>query len=100
MAYSRPFWARTAHSLFPLALFNKSLRRTLGAWLRDSSLWAKCLYFQSFMIIQPPDIFPDGRVSMCDGCPDSMIYDGRLIWKCRVDELQKFGDFIQCAPRR
>jgi hypothetical protein len=51
------------------------------------------------MIIQPVDIFTDGRISMCDGCPDSMYYNGRLAWKCRVDELQKFGGYIQCVPK-
>jgi len=51
------------------------------------------------MIIQPVDVFADGRISMCDGCPDSMFFKGRMVWKCRVDELQKFGGFIQCVPR-
>jgi hypothetical protein len=57
------------------------------------------LHIQSTMIIQPVDVFTDGRISMCDGCPDSMFYQGKMIWKCRADELQKFGGFIQCVPR-
>jgi hypothetical protein len=37
---------------------------------------------------------------MCDGCPDAVPYDGRLVWSCRVEELQRVrrpGDL--CASR-
>jgi len=99
LAYTRPCLARNVQFLFPLALFNRSWRRVLGKWLLKPSQLLKPLYIQSIMIIQPVDVFSDGRISMCDGCPDAMIYNGRLVWKCRVDELQKFGDFVQCVPR-
>jgi uncharacterized Fe-S cluster-containing radical SAM superfamily protein len=99
LAYTRPCLSRNVQRLLPLALFNRSLRPPFWKWLRNPADWLKPLYLQSFMIIQPVDVFPDGRISMCDGCPDSMVYDGRLVWKCRVDELQKFGGFIQCRPR-
>jgi hypothetical protein len=52
------------------------------------------------MIIQPPDILPDGRQNMCDGCPDGFYYEGRFIWKCRMDELEKYGDFVTTVPRK
>jgi pyruvate-formate lyase-activating enzyme len=99
LAYTRPCLARNVQQLFPLALFNRSLRPAFFKWLRNPAAWRKPLYLQSFMIIQPVDVFTDGRISMCDGCPDSMVYNGRLVWKCRVDELQKFGGFVQCVPR-
>ena len=85
--------------LFPLALFSRGLRKALWKWLKNPGDMLKSLFIQSFMIIQPVDVFADGRISMCDGCPDSMFYKGRLVWKCRVDELQKFGGFVQCVPR-
>ena len=68
-------------------------------WLKNPPKLFKPLHIQSTMIIQPVDVFTDGRISMCDGCPDSMFYKGRMIWKCRADELQKFGGFVQCVPR-
>jgi uncharacterized Fe-S cluster-containing radical SAM superfamily protein len=100
LAYTRPCLARNVQFLLPLSLFNRSLRRAFGKWLKNPLDWRKPLYLQSIMIIQPVDVFADGRISMCDGCPDSMVYGGRLVWKCRVDELQKFGGFIQCVPKK
>jgi hypothetical protein len=29
--------------------------------------------FQSIMIIQPADVLDDGRINMCDACPDITI---------------------------
>jgi MoaA/NifB/PqqE/SkfB family radical SAM enzyme len=99
IAYARPCWARNMQVIFPLALFSRGLRKALWQWLTKPLDMLKSLYIQSFMIIQPVDVFADGRISMCDGCPDSMFYKGRMVWKCRVDELQKFGGFVQCVPR-
>ena len=41
----------------------------------------------------------DGRQSMCDSCPDIIPYKGRLVWSCRVDELEKFGSFVAFGPK-
>jgi organic radical activating enzyme len=99
LAYNRPCVSRNMQLLFPLSVFNRSLRRVLWRWLKHPTELFKPLHIQSTMIIQPVDVFTDGRISMCDGCPDSMFYKGRMIWKCRADELQKFGGFVQCVPR-
>jgi hypothetical protein len=99
LAYTRPCLLNKAQVLFPLSLFSKGLRKVFFRWLINPALWTKRLYLQNFTIIQPVDILEDGRIGMCDGCPDSMVYQGRLIWKCRLDELNKFGSFIHCAPR-
>ena len=98
VAYARPGLTGLAQALFPLALLNKGMFNTFGNWLKEPSKWFKRVRVQSIMIIQPPDILEDGRQAMCDGCPDSMYYDGEMIWKCRLDEIQKFGSFIRCAP--
>ncbi len=54
---------------------------------------------QSLMIIQPINIEPDGRQDMCDGCPDMTVYQGRLVWSCRLEELLKHGCFVESVPR-
>ncbi len=99
LAYSRPCWMRWFQKLLPLALFNKSLRKIFGRLLTKPKLWNKPINIQSIMVIQPCDLFDDGRQNMCDGCPDAIAYHDKLVWSCRVDELEKFGAFIQCAPR-
>ncbi|GAB6037053.1 hypothetical protein JCM15519_16120 [Fundidesulfovibrio butyratiphilus] len=98
VAYTRPWLTRTAQVLFPLALINKSLRKIFGRWLKNPSAWCRRMDIQSIMIIQPCDLFADGRQNMCDGCPDAIHYKGKMVWSCRMDELEKFDGFVSCAP--
>jgi hypothetical protein len=57
------------------------------------------LYLQSVMIIQPVDILADGRMNMCDACPDVTVHDGELVWSCRLEEKLKFGGFARAVPK-
>jgi organic radical activating enzyme len=99
LAYSSPFFMRFAKFMFPLALVNKGVLNLLGKCLIKPWRLVMPLHTQSVMIIQPPDIMEDGRQNMCDGCPDGFYYQGRFIWKCRLDELEKFGDFVTTVPK-
>lgn len=99
LAYTGPGLMRRAGLLLPVGLFNKSVARVAGSYLADTANWGEPLRLQAIMIIQPCDIQPDGRQSMCDGCPDIIAYKGRLVWSCRVDELEEFGDFVSFGPR-
>jgi hypothetical protein len=56
-------------------------------------------YIQSLMIIQPVNFEADGRQDMCDSCPDITVQEGKLIWSCRLEELNKFGAFVQTVPK-
>ncbi|MYL83951.1 radical SAM protein [Desulfovibrio aerotolerans] len=99
LAYTRPCWTAWLQKLIFLTPFNKSLRQIFGKLLTRPKMWTKPVHIQSIMVIQPCDLFDDGRQNMCDGCPDAIFYKDKLVWSCRVDELEKFGAFIQCAPR-
>jgi len=99
LAYTRPWAMKNLQFLLPLAPFNGGLRRFFRNWLAEPAGWAKQVYSQTILVLQPPDVLDDGRQAMCDGCPDSMFYKGRVLWKCRLDEIQKFGDFIQSVPK-
>ncbi len=100
LAYSRPFFLKNAQAFFPLFFLNRSIRCLLGRWLRRPALWFRSLKVQSVMVIQPVDVLADGEQDMCDGCPDAIYHDGRLVWSCRLDELEKFGGFVRCAPKK
>jgi len=50
------------------------------------------------MIIQPVDVLPDGRQSMCDSCPDMTVHDGQLVWSCRLEERLKYGELMRLRP--
>jgi hypothetical protein len=58
------------------------------------------VYMQSFMIIQPIDLLPDGRASMCDGCPDMTLHEGQLRWSCRLEEIREYGCMLQACPKK
>jgi hypothetical protein len=71
------------------------LRATVGQPLNI----AKKLHLQSIMIIQPIDILDGGHQNMCDGCPDITVWNRRLVWSCRMEELFKFGSFVRTVPK-
>ena len=51
------------------------------------------------MIIQPVDFLQDGRQNMCDGCPDITVWNGQLIWSCRMEEQLKYGYNVKTYPK-
>ncbi len=102
LAYTHPRVLGRAKSMLALSGLDSGLARTSGAYLRDvvrSPLKAfQSLHMQSVMIIQPADMMPSGALSMCDGCPDITVYDDKLVWSCRMEELINFGDWIRPVP--
>ncbi len=99
LAYATP----KAASLGKLAatlgsLFDRNMRRILGKMLLRMALHPPSIlapaHMQSLMIIQPINIEPDGRQDMCDSCPDMTVFQGKLVWSCRLEELNKCGAFI------
>jgi hypothetical protein len=94
LAYMHPGWMRHARWVLPLGLANRQIARLGWEMLKDPAAWFAPLHMQAIMVIQPCDVLPDGRQSMCDGCPDALPYQGRLVWSCRVDELEKYGTYV------
>ncbi len=61
-------------------------------------LWSKKLvdqkiYRQSVILIDSPDWTPEGW-NLCDGCPDSMYINGKLVPSCLLERVKK-GEDIQ-----
>ncbi len=103
LAYAKPNALAHGRAMLALAPFDRRLRkaarRYARALARNPSLASRRLHFQSVMVIQPADISEDGRQNMCDGCPDMTVWNGRLVWSCRLEEPEKFGDFVQMVPK-
>jgi hypothetical protein len=102
--------SRVGILVFLLGLVDGGVRRACLRWLgqvvrRPWRLFDR-ICVQGLGIIQAPDILPDGRVEMCDSCPDMTYYEGRLVHSCRLDEHRLFGDYVfgaaarQPAPRQ
>jgi hypothetical protein len=102
LGYVPPRVHRRARWMFALAPFDRGLRaafgRDLRAMLTDPLRVFRPLHLQSVMIIQPVDLLPDGRQSMCDGCPDMTVFEDNLVYSCRLDEKLQFGDFMRTVP--
>lgn len=103
LAYTSPRTLSHGRAMLMLAPFDPSLRGIARRWissgLRRPSRLIEPLRFQSVMVIQPADIYPDGRQNMCDGCPDMTVWNDRLVWSCRLEEPERFGDFVQIVPK-
>jgi MoaA/NifB/PqqE/SkfB family radical SAM enzyme len=91
LAYSAPKLTRKGRSMLILGLFDGKLRKTLWKYLKNPFNIFKKLHYQSVMIIQPVDITTEGIQSMCDGCPDMTVWNGKLVWSCRMEEQLKYG---------
>jgi hypothetical protein len=100
LAYSSPRVHRRGRSMLAAATLDRGIARAGFAYLRNPLRLFRRLHYQSVMIIQPVDVLPDGRLNMCDGCPDMTVWDGRLEWSCRLEEPMNLGGFFQTVPKR
>jgi pyruvate-formate lyase-activating enzyme len=104
LAYVSPGETRRGKlAMFLSSVFDGEARNAwrsfLGAARRDPSRWFRPVHLQSVMFIQPVDFMADGEQSMCDGCPDITVHEGKLVWSCRLDELKQYGSFLRSVPR-
>ena len=71
----------------------------IGKLFSNPSSLFRPAYLQSLMIIQPVNFESDGRQDMCDSCPDITVHEGKLVWSCRLEEMNTYGVFLQSVPK-
>lgn len=103
LAYAEPKLTSMGRSMMLLFPFDKGVRRIAGRYLKSlftnpANLF-RGVHYQSVMIIQPVDFMPNGGQNMCDGCPDITVWNGELVWSCRMEELKHFGAWVRTVPR-
>ncbi|MCK6559720.1 radical SAM protein [candidate division KSB1 bacterium] len=102
LAYTKPAHTNLGRAMLLLALIDRGVRSAaghyLGAVLSNPLRLFKGLHYQSIMIIQPVDFLPNGLQNMCDGCPDMTLWNGELVWSCRMEELKHFGCWVRSVP--
>lgn len=103
LAYARPRLTSMGRSMLLLSAIDARLRSTAAHYLTSALTnpvrLFKGLHYQSVMIIQPIDFLENGLQNMCDGCPDMTLYNGELVWSCRMEELKQFGSWVRTVPR-
>jgi hypothetical protein len=100
LSYASPAMLHAGRAtLLFLGWGDKAMRKALFKFLFDPTAWFRGVYLQNFAIIQPVDLLADGRMSMCDSCPDITVHEGELYWSCRLEEIKKFGTFVTAVPK-
>lgn len=100
LAYSTPKQTRKGKFLLLMAAFDKKIRKAFWNFYKNPLNIFKRLHYQSIMIIQPVDVrLEDGSQNMCDGCPDITVWNGKLVWSCRMEEQLNFGYNLKTYPK-
>jgi organic radical activating enzyme len=99
LAYAKPKDTRKGKLILLMGAFDKKLRKTFLRFYKNPLNIFKRLYYQTVLIIQPVDFLEDGRQNMCDGCPDMTVWDGQLVWSCRMEEQLNFGHNLKTYPK-
>lgn len=85
---------KAGKKVFLLSLFDGGVRRAFSNFLRASlrnplRIFDR-IYVQTIHLQQPSEIF-EGKQNLCDGCANMMVYKGKLINSCGLDEYRMFG---------
>ncbi len=103
LAYAEPKLTSMGRTMLLLSPFDRGVRaiagRYLGSLLSNPRRAFRKLHLQSIMMIQPVDFLENGAQNMCDGCPDMTLWNGELVWSCRMEELKQFGGWVRTVPR-
>jgi hypothetical protein len=104
LAYANPkSIARGKLASFFSGIVDKKMRRIFMSIIRrmlsNPLNLFRPAYLQSLMIIQPVNFESDGRQDMCDSCPDITVHDGKLVWSCRLEEMNDHGTFLHAVPK-
>lgn len=95
---------RIGRKIFLMSPFDKTLRKALFKYLMYLLMNPIRLFYAvntlGIGIVQAPDLLPDGRIDMCDDCPDMCVYDGKLVNSCRLDEYRKFGSLLRAHIKK
>lgn len=104
LAYSEPGLLKMGRLYFLLSCVDKGIRSIaknyFRALLNNPRAFFSRVHFQSVMIIQPADFMENGDLNMCDGCPDITVWNDKLVWSCRMEEQNLWGDNVRPVARK
>ncbi len=85
---------KVGRSVFLMSLIDGNVRKATGKYarsvLKDMRRLFAGIHVQSISLQQPNEVL-NGDPNLCDGCLNMMVYEGRLIPSCRLDEYRVFG---------
>ena len=93
---------RAGKKLFLMSAFDKEIRkafrRFLKITLKNPARFFDRVYAQSIHLQQPIEIM-NGLINLCDDCVNMMVYNGRLVNSCRLDEYRMFGEMLSVVKK-
>jgi hypothetical protein len=85
--------SKVGRAVFLFSAFDPVLRKALARFLKTALTRPgrafDSVYLQTIAVEQPLELI-DGEPNVCDDCINMMIYRGRLIPSCRVEEYRTF----------
>jgi hypothetical protein len=75
----------------------QAFRKYRSAVLKNPLRLFDSVYTQSIHFEQPYEIL-DGEVNLCEDCTNKMVYEGKLIPSCRLDEYRMLGGLLTGMP--
>jgi hypothetical protein len=84
-----------------LSIFLSDFRVIVNNFLKEiladpSNLFRRATVLLICYIIPPG--FVNGLRDECDGCPDAMLYEGRLVPSCGLEEFKRHGKPLEKQP--
>ena len=84
--------------VFVMSVFDPTVRKALWKFLKYCLANPPGFFYPmkslGIGMVQAPDLLEDGRIDMCDDCPDMCVFEGRLVNSCRLDECRIYGDLL------
>jgi len=94
---SGPRNPKVGRKTFFLSAFDRNLRKAfiffLKLSIKNPLRFFDKIYIQSINFQQPSEIV-NGEINLCSGCYNMMMYKGKLINSCKLDEYRIFGDAV------
>lgn len=89
---------RIGKKLFLMGFLDKSVRMAFWKFMKYALVNPLRFFYPvnafGIGIVQAPDMLADGRIEMCDSCPDMCVFEGKLVNSCRLDEYRKYGELL------
>lgn len=89
---------RVGKTVFVMSLIDPIVRRALWKFLKYCIVNPIRFFYPmkslGIGMVQAPDLLENGKIDMCDDCPDMCVFEGKLVNSCRLDECRIYGDLL------
>ncbi|MCG8311154.1 MAG: radical SAM protein [Cytophagales bacterium] len=89
---------RIGKTVFLMSIFDPLVRKAFWKFIKYCLINPLRFFYPmkslGIGMVQAPDLLENGKIDMCDDCPDMCVFEGKLVNSCRLDECRIFGDLL------